>query len=760
MSDRGQLNSKRLLANKPGANELGQMSIFLALVFQVLFVFFAMVINIGLLVHDKINLQNSVDLGAYYAAQKQAEILNEIAHLNYQIRQDYKLLAWRYWVLGTIGRNGGSGLTQLPPQVSAFGTDPGEIPRLYRSGANPGGPLPPAQEEVPVACLANPYWWEFAILSHGAARPNENYCWHPYNWVSGQIAMPSLPSTPATAAINRFATALAAASRADYRLSCAQASPLSWAFVAAIMTNYKYSISYKKRAIKRLTENLVSENPLDRDGVPIRQGVIATIEKNLTESNRAGFDPNQVQILNGLTKGGCNEGSRPGERTLPEILTAPGMYFSLLGILGNSCNFSIRFQLDHDSIRVAGGNIALWDPAPPATLRQMVSGEPNFNDDFHSSLGFEKNPWCMAYVGVKTTTRSRKPFAPFGQPTTLEARAFAQPFGGRIGPWYGKRWERLAQISNSPPAPAAAPGSSAMNPHPSQIAERTDPLTSPRLVPSGNPYQYSAFTIPNFSRFPGDPLGFRSRRAQAVARHYFLPVAAISTSRPAGGPEDPRLRLNWFYGFGSFPNSGDSLAFDMVAAATAGAMPAPLQWFRKVEMAAVAPDLFDLTYYSVDPAADENYVNHARNNPGRYGATTQRPVGDLGSREDVADMRASDVETQIAAVTAGNPGESGVDPSLRGVVFWLVRSWKHLLTGWAPHRVTTFTFPTARFGQCQPGGEAIAGVMIPGKCTVGGRVGYSVRLVSRDHLNGPWQVGGNGVSAQPILNPPGDDSQF
>src|SRR3954465_9882805 len=94
------------LARSIFKNELGQMSIFLALMFQVLFVFFAMVINVGLLVHDKINLQNAVDLGAYYAAQRQAEIMNEIGHVNYQIRQDWKLLAWRYRVLGTLGRQG------------------------------------------------------------------------------------------------------------------------------------------------------------------------------------------------------------------------------------------------------------------------------------------------------------------------------------------------------------------------------------------------------------------------------------------------------------------------------------------------------------------------------------------------------------------------------------------------------------------------------------------------------------------------------
>src|SRR4051794_6394598 len=85
------------------ANERGQSAILVAMMFNVLFVFFAMGINVALVVHDKINFQNSTDLAAYYAASKQAEILNAIAHENYMIRQSWKLLAWRYRVMGTIG---------------------------------------------------------------------------------------------------------------------------------------------------------------------------------------------------------------------------------------------------------------------------------------------------------------------------------------------------------------------------------------------------------------------------------------------------------------------------------------------------------------------------------------------------------------------------------------------------------------------------------------------------------------------------------
>lgn len=62
-----------------------------------------MIVNVGLLVHHKINLQNSVDLAAYYGAMRQAEMLNAMSHVNYQIRQSWKLAAWRYRMFGAGG---------------------------------------------------------------------------------------------------------------------------------------------------------------------------------------------------------------------------------------------------------------------------------------------------------------------------------------------------------------------------------------------------------------------------------------------------------------------------------------------------------------------------------------------------------------------------------------------------------------------------------------------------------------------------------
>ena len=742
-------NTKTSLVQDILRNELGQMSIFLALVFQVLFVFFAMVINIGLLVHDKINLQNSVDLGAYYAAQKQAEILNEIAHLNYQIRQDYKLLAWRYWVLGTIGRDGQGSI--IPASRNPNGI-PADTPRLYVTEL--GGP--PA-EEVPVACLATPQWWEFAMLSAPGTSPNENYCWHSYNWVSSSIPIPSVGMTVATAGVNAWAAAQAQSSQGFFTQSCDEASPLSWAFVATIMTTYKYSVAYKKKAIKALRANLVSANPTDREGRSIRDGVIQTIRKNLTESNLQSFDASSVQMLNGLTRGSCDLNG--GERTLPEILTAPGLYFALLRSVGPTCTFDLRFQTQFNAVP---GGVGRWDPS--SEMRNKVGGEPGPDDQFHSTLGFEKNPWCMAYMGVKANTSPRKPFAPFGKSVDLVARAFAQPFGGRIGPWYAKKWDQPALMSGPVPQPQpAAPGNPAaaafLNPAPGQ-EDRTDPLTSPRLTPgSGAAYMYSPFSIPNFSRFPGDQLGLRSNRAQARTRRFFSQtVPTIPASIPNFG--DRRVRLNWLLGWSNMQTTGDALAFDEPSS-TSG-FPAMLLEYRDIEMSAVAPDLFDLTYYSIDPAANLNYTEIARNIPARYGIGGA-PMGDLGSRQTANQMRAINVETQIAAANG-----TAADPNLRPATYWVVEKWEHLLNSWAPHRASNFSFPTDRFGKCPV--DALPTAMIPGRCAAGGRVGYSVRLISRDHLNAGsssdlfgrpgWQIGGDGAAPGPILNPPGGDAQF
>ena len=68
--------------------------------------FFAFVINIGMLVNAKINLQNAADLAAFAGASVQARQLTQISYLNYEMRRQWKKYLFRVFVLGTMSQDG------------------------------------------------------------------------------------------------------------------------------------------------------------------------------------------------------------------------------------------------------------------------------------------------------------------------------------------------------------------------------------------------------------------------------------------------------------------------------------------------------------------------------------------------------------------------------------------------------------------------------------------------------------------------------
>ena len=685
-------------------NQTGQMSIFVALIFQVLFVLFAMVINIGLLVHDKINLQNAVDLGTYYAAERQAEVLNEIGHINYQLRQDYKLLAWRYRVLGTLGRNcdGQNNPVYEPPALKSIGlTDTAWV------SSCPDYQPPP---DYPAVCVANYMWAEFKPNS----SEQESYCFRQY-----KVPTPTIPSVIIIAPFVPEVGASAAftAQAQQFQLdACAKSGPLSWDFLMQIIYAYKLTIADRKSIILALRGNLVDPNPKDQINQQVKDGVRQTIMKNLTKANSDSFDESSFQFLNGLSLSGCNQNDG-GAFVLPEIPIAPKMLFAF-GQKG-TCNWDIASQ--DDTADMDPADLAKYDPTN--TMQSLAKGEPALTDPLHSTLGYEKNPWCMAYVGVKAKTKPRKPFAPFGKAIELEARSFAQPFGGRVGPWYTSQW------------PSGSPTSSGGN--------RLDPLTNSRQTASGGTASGTspnvASLLPNYSRFPGDTLGLTSQITLGAQRQIMMAYA--------GQPKANRIHLSWFGHADQIPQTGDALATDGTATPFAG----PAANLRKAEVAAVAPDLYDITYYSIDPAYDQNYLSLL---PGTrfqgtgapiLGAPAQ-PLPDLGG---VLKGASWNTEAQIKMAVSGG----GFDSSLMGQIYYAIRQWEHLLTGWAPLSAQNYAFPTNRFQQCS--GPATTGAMIPGKCAQGGRVGYSVRFISKSYLmSSNWQVGGDGGSAGPILNPP------
>jgi len=82
----------------------GQISIFIAMMMTTFILFFLFVVNIGMLVNAKINIQNAADMAAFSGAAVQARLLNNISFLNYEMRRQLKKYLFRYYVLGNMAQ--------------------------------------------------------------------------------------------------------------------------------------------------------------------------------------------------------------------------------------------------------------------------------------------------------------------------------------------------------------------------------------------------------------------------------------------------------------------------------------------------------------------------------------------------------------------------------------------------------------------------------------------------------------------------------
>ncbi|MBI3017433.1 MAG: hypothetical protein HYY62_05510, partial [Deltaproteobacteria bacterium] len=139
-------------------SQKGQVAIFVLMIFSLLFMFFGMAINIGMLVHHKINLQNAADMAALSAAAEQARILNMMGWKNYELRKNFKDFVYNYWIemndqhkdfpdpfsnraanlqfQGPWTNNPGRGTFTVPSYClgKTFGEPPGSMITCQRSG--------------------------------------------------------------------------------------------------------------------------------------------------------------------------------------------------------------------------------------------------------------------------------------------------------------------------------------------------------------------------------------------------------------------------------------------------------------------------------------------------------------------------------------------------------------------------------------------------------------------------------------------------
>ncbi len=652
-------------------NERGQAAIFVALLFNVLFVFFAMAINVALVVHDKINLQNAADMAAYYLASKQAEMLNVIAHENYAIRQSYKLLAWRYRTLGTMG------LYQDAANVHPVWT-----------GEMSDTPYAPAVR--PTLCVTyKPTWVE--------VPEGENLC------NRENLRIPPLPEVQVIAGflgINLGIAALSRQLRQQFDIQCQRHGAYNWWFAMSILHAFRIDQRNRKQVIYALARNLTNRNFIDLDGNPVEEGARETFLRNLTYANRQSFQNGggTFEIFNSL------ENVNP-QQWLVEVKIIPTLIYT---DVDNQPGCNASPQPIANLPQRPGARDLLMAPFPQGlqagNLIEWRQERFLADSDYQFSIGVEKNPWYMAYMGVKVETNPRQIFFPFGSGLKMVARAFAKPFGGRIGPWYQANWNRGAPNSDGP---------------------LVDGLMAPRVAAGGlmnspdDPRR-----LPNYSRFPGDTLGMSSKMALNALNG--LGALTISFDFYKNIKED--------MGGGS-PN--DILAWD-----GAGSAPA----IRNFELAAIAPDLFDITYYSIEPSFTRNYYDKLTANRVALGIPGDVPLRtDLGHNGNA--VPTFSVQEQMTV------GAQRQKPD----AFYFVRSKAHLLTSWLPGP-GAFNYQASEamgnFGRCALPDDDLR-FPNPGSCAAGGgRTGYSVKLISRDALFSNQHRIGGGAPPGAILNPP------
>ncbi len=434
-------------------NEKGQVGIFVALIFQVVFVFFAMLVNVGLVVHHKINLQQSTDLAAYYGAMKQAEIMNVMAHVNFQIRQAWKLMTWRYRVLGTFGleHNGRAplGLSPIEIQFPVKWPSPSFVPRYNAasrgfacsgSGPNSNGLT---ITDVPFMCLGHIGFGDWI----SAEGDRETFCKVECNAIEQMKAF-SISEIPGVGTSSIYGNSMGASVNAAIgkansiiKKTCNSLGPITTQMLALYYGNYIKDTQNRRNFIYMLTKNLGQpENKmLDVEGKSILTGVENTLKNNLTEANLTSMTGNSISALNGVKSLGG--GSSFAEAMMKEI-NFQRLLFFLIDCEFVSSNFNIELKSLYQG---AAGDIdarilsqlnGIMDPAGVAAIQNLF----NQNSDASNILGYEKNPWIQVYYGVKATSEPKIPFLPLAK-IKLSAVSFAKPFGGSIGPWYFKTWD-------------------------------------------------------------------------------------------------------------------------------------------------------------------------------------------------------------------------------------------------------------------------------------------------------------------------------
>jgi hypothetical protein len=395
-------------------SERGQVSIMLGMMMMTFILFFAFVINTGMLVNAKINLQNAVDLATYSGAATQARLLNQISFLNYDMRRQWKKFVFRYYLMGTLSYD------SSPPNGPSGG---GQHAWKPANGKD-------IDYQVPVVCV---------IFSAA-----DNTC----HQVDLQPIV--IPNATGLDSINDTLRGQLQALETIRQKACVRTGQINkelatiWAFnTDPTLTTVKAEVAANAGNSDAVIAALgvIAEMGSGLGIIPrelIHSARVKALASYVNDPPQVGFTQDKMQTL--------TNGPDPAahERTI-------NAFTSAIQTLGNHIfddTTSITYDelmppimLKLNPIEVAKFDIYYFfttDPTggdvnPGTTSTPCMGTVLPLTITAPTPVGFKKDPTVLTYYAARLTAKANIMFSPFGA-LTLKAYSAAMPFGSRIGP--------------------------------------------------------------------------------------------------------------------------------------------------------------------------------------------------------------------------------------------------------------------------------------------------------------------------------------
>lgn len=427
-------------------SERGQISIFFASSLIVLISIIAFVINIGLFVKAKINLQNAVDAAAYSGAAVQSRMLTRIGYLNWEMRNVFKEWMFKYYVLGNLNIRDVENPEGVSTGFMSFSMQ--DDPNVIAGSRND-------VYNFPSVCL------------HYAGVPT-NVC--------RRYALPGIPRFEPTnlVGIDETTSSFIDAIVTEKSDDCSKRSRLNfnvtnmWAYQLVDKSNdtnnpfadapqiaadrpgaWPQAVELAMRT--RNLEFAVNRPPLS--GVCLNQGsAIGNCSNPIgaltTDKNFGNERPVKAFYSAFRNLGNESDNEMKNSFTLTELSPTPvnfqqkydlsttlmlesakanpKYYLDLKIMMVNYATFFTALVAGSSEIRVSNTNVSTQGACDVSKIAIPVPGYP---------LGFYKNPNVLTYYAVKGQARFMGLFNPFaGNGVTMTAWAAAKPMGGKIGP--------------------------------------------------------------------------------------------------------------------------------------------------------------------------------------------------------------------------------------------------------------------------------------------------------------------------------------